>query len=305
MRTNARRVLARVSAFVRLTRPTFLAGGFVGGAFGTALAAARDRGVSPRRYALAQAAITAFHLMTHYANDYFDRAGDVGARRTPFSGGSGALVDGSLPPRVALVAARTCAACGVLAAAALVARRPVAGATAIALGTLAWCYSAPPVRLLGRGLGELDTAVVVSVLVPLCAYAAQGGRLDGRAAVATLPGAAAMFAMMIAVEYPDAAVDAASGKRNLIVRLGVRDACRLGRGAVAVSAAAVALAVGTGAPPTLAAFELLALAPGAALAAGFAEAPGVDGTSLAGRGVVFFFLVTFLATLAHAAESLG
>jgi len=305
VRANVRGVLARVSAFVRLTRPTFLAGGFVGGALGTALAARGGGPVSPRRYALAQAAITAFHLMTHYANDYFDRAGDVGAHRTPFSGGSGALVDGSLPPRVALVAARTCAGLGLLAAAMLSRQQPVAGATAVVLGALAWCYSAPPIRLLGRGLGELDTAVVVAVLVPLCAYAAQRGRFDARTIAATLPGAAAMFAMMIAVEYPDAAVDAASGKGNLVVRLGVRDACRAGRLAVGIAAAGVALMLGMGAPPALAVFELLAVAPGVALTAGFAEVPAIDGTVLAGRGVVFFFLVNFLATLAYATDLLG
>ncbi|MBD5654058.1 MAG: prenyltransferase, partial [Candidatus Eremiobacteraeota bacterium] len=211
----------RLAAFARLSRLKFLVGGFAGGALGTLVAAYDGRGIVWTAYAAAQATISAFHLMTHYANEYFDRDADGFGFRTPYSGGSGVLLDGTLPPIVALRAAQICAAAGVAGTAVLglVVREPASVALALAIGVLAWCYSAPPARLLARGLGEGTTALVVAVLVPLCAYAAQRGVPSVFAIVMTLPGACAMIAMMLAVEYPDIAADIAAGKRNLLVRL--------------------------------------------------------------------------------------
>jgi len=299
-------VLARWKPFVRLSRLKFLAGGFVGGALGTAMASYVSGRIDLGAYALAQTTITAFHLMTHYCNDYFDRACDVRSVRTPYSGGSGALVDGSLPPSVALSAALACAfaGCAGAVALALVAHAGLAAGFGLAICCLAWAYSAPPLRLLARGLGELDTALVVAILVPLCAYTAQRPALGALAVTSTLPAAAAMFAMMLAVEYPDLAADAAGGKRNLVVRAGPRRAQAYGIAATMATYAAVGLALIAGAPPALAILEALSLP----LALGYVRAlatrdgdePGAD-EAIAARGVAFFFIVAFYALLAYAA----
>ena len=104
---------ARLRAFVRLSRLKFLAGGVIGGGFGTAMAGYERGSIVWLDYALAQLTITAFHLMTHYANDYFDRHADARSVPTPYSGGSGVLVEGLLAPAVALRAALVAAAFGV------------------------------------------------------------------------------------------------------------------------------------------------------------------------------------------------
>jgi 1,4-dihydroxy-2-naphthoate octaprenyltransferase len=302
--SEAPSVTASVRAFLRLSRPRFLAGGLAGGALGTAIAAFERGTVDWRAYALAQVTICAFQLMTHFANDYFDRFGDAGANRTAFSGGSGALVDGTVRPGVALRAALLCAALGIAGAAGLaLLGLTLAAAIAIEIGLLAWCYSAPPLRLLGRGLGEATTALVVAVLVPLCAFSAQGTALDTRAIAGTLAGAAAMFAMMFGVEFPDLAVDAASGKRNLLVRLGARDGLRIAVAAVAAIYLAAAVAVACGAPALYAIALVLTLPPAAGFASELrrAETELVDAESLAGRGVALFFIVSVYGALAFAA----
>ena len=174
-----------------------MAGGLVGGGLGAAVAAHERGAFAWGSYLAAQATILAFHLMTQYANDYFDRAADAGAVRTPFSGGSGVLVDGSLRPETGLAAALVCAALGLAGCAWLAfGGESLCALLALALGFLAWAYSAPPLRLLARGLGELDAALVVAVLVPLCTYASQTPSLSPLAFATTLPGAAAMIAMM-------------------------------------------------------------------------------------------------------------
>jgi 1,4-dihydroxy-2-naphthoate octaprenyltransferase len=297
-------VLRRLRSFARLTRPAFLAGGLVGGGLGTAIAAYERGGeIDWGSYALAQLAISAFHLMTHYANDFFDRKGDALAVRTEFSGGSGVLVDGSLAPAVGLAAALLCLGTGALASAALAARGLGTTATlAILICVLAWAYSAPPFRLSSRGLGELNSALVVAILVPLCAFTAQALPLDARAVFSTLPGAAAMFVMMLAVEYPDVAADAATGKRNLVVRLGERGAKLPAYAAVTLVYGAVAVALLAGAPPTLALLELLSLPLAVDLWRALGRrSDGRDDAALAARGVAFFFFVSFFALAGYAA----
>jgi 1,4-dihydroxy-2-naphthoate octaprenyltransferase len=296
-----------LAAFVRLSRLKFLAGGLLGVALGT-LVAAYERGgrIEWSDWAWTQGAVGAFQLMTHYANDFFDREADARARRTPFSGGSGTLVDGSLAPVVALRASLASLAAGLAATAVLVANgRIAAGATLLAVAALAWAYSAPPLRLLARGLGELDTALIVAVLVPLAACLAQGTAAGPRLLASTLPGAAAMFAMMLCVEAPDTSVDAASGKRNLLVRRGRAILRGWGSAAVLASFAGVGLALAAGAPATVGLLQALSLPPGIDLGRAFGRsAAGLDpyaDAGLAARGVVFFFLVGLNGVLGYAA----
>ncbi len=294
--------MRRLQAFARLSRFKFLAGGLVGGALGAALAAHQRGGFSWPPFLLAQATIVAFHLMTHYANDYFDRDADARAVRTPFSGGSGVLVDGSLPAAAGLWAALSCAALGVLGCIGLALQGlALSAGLATAIGFLAWAYSGPPLRLLARGLGELDVALVVAVLVPLCTYASQGAELSALAFAATLPGAAAMIAMMLAVEFPDVAVDQASGKRNLIVRFGERGVLPIAYAACLAIYGGVVLAHLSGAPPALAVMEALTLPLAWQFARSLAlrtpEAPNDE--AIAGRGVALFFLVSFFGLLAY------
>ena len=244
--------------------------------------------------------------MTHYANDYFDREVDAHAKRTPFSGGSGVIPEGSLAPRVALNAALSCALAGAIAATTLLfSGRTSAACILGAVALLAWAYSAPPLRLLARGLGELDTALVVAMLVPLAAYCAQGGAPSLRMLASTLPGAAAMFAMMLGVEAPDGAVDAAFGKRNLLVRRGRSMLRRWGTAAILTAFVDVALAVGGGMPASVGLLQVLSIPPGIDLGRAFGRsAAGFDpyaDAGLAARGVVFFLLVSLNGVLGYAA----
>ncbi|HEY4394100.1 MAG TPA: prenyltransferase [Polyangia bacterium] len=221
--------MGRLIAFIKLGRPQFLLGGFVLYGLGAALAVAGGAPLHRGRYLLGQLVVTATQLMTHYANDYFDLEADR-ANRTPtrWSGGSRILPDGALPPTVALGAARLLL---LLAAAGAVLLGRRAGTTPLALAaamiSLAWSYSAPPLRLCARGLGELTTALVVTGLVPVFGYDLQAGEVAAPIFFAAALPCALQFAMLLAIEFPDAAGDAATGKRTLVVRMGALPAARL------------------------------------------------------------------------------
>lgn len=282
----------RVVAFVRLARAPFLLGGFAGFALGAAVARFDGYPLDVARYVVAQALVTAFHLMVHFANEYYDQETDALTTRTHWSGGSGVLPGGDLPPAVALRAALACAAVGIaLVAYVVLAGQFVVALLAVAVGLLGWIYSAPPARVLARGLGELDTILTVAVLVPLLGYAAFTGRIGVHALIATIPCACAMFAMMLAVEVPDAPADAATGKRTLVVRWGIARAVRIGRASTA--AAVMALFAVAGATFDSALAPLVALA--VALVALAGRAPRVSGPL---AGVAFYAATTCALALA-------
>jgi len=250
----------RVPAFVRLGRPLFLVGGFVLFALGAAIAAWQGYPIDRVRYVLGQLVVTAFQLMTHYANEYFDYDADV-ANHTPtrWSGGSRVLPAGELPQRVALEAAIVLAWIGAATSIALVVL--VGGwtlPTVVAIAVLAWEYSAPPWRLCAAGLGELTTAAVVTVLVPWLGFSIQVRHLAAAPfALAIVPLALLQFAMLVAIELPDADGDRATGKRTLVVRFGERAAARIYATATIAAFAWLPIAAALGLPPRVAAAAAL------------------------------------------------
>src|SRR5262245_10699317 len=257
--------LSRIVAFIRLGRPQFLFGGFVLFGLGAAAAARAGAAIDWRLHLLGQLAVTAFQLMTHYANDYFDYESDrLNTTPTRWSGGSRVLPAGEIPRGAALAAALVLAAVGLAAVACLAATGkvgPLGLPAFLVMGVLSWEYSAPPLRLHSTGLGEVNVALVVTTLVPLAGFYLQAPSLAGLQPLllAILPLGCLQIAMLVAIEFPDAAADAAVGKRTLVVRLGPE------RGAVtylvmlAAAYVPIPLLAWAGLPPVVAAGGLVGL----------------------------------------------
>ncbi len=204
-------------AFVRLSRPHFLLGGALMFGFGAAASGA----FTVTGYVIGQLMVTAAQVTAHYVNEHADVVPDrTVAHRTLFSGGSGVLVGGELAAAVAHRAALVTSGIAVVAAGLLATRSPMAAALGIVALVVSWAYSAPPLRLLDTGFGELATTAVVAGLVPLI-----GALSQGASPTATLWWGIALLvpvhmAMMLAFEIPDLASDAAAGKTVLAVRIG-------------------------------------------------------------------------------------
>src|SRR5260221_1719961 len=233
LRGAVRGWLARGWALVRLGRPLFLGGSFVLYALGAAVAVAHNHTIDPVLYLLGQAAVTLFQLMTHYANDYFDYEADrANITPTRWSGGSRVLVGGELPCGVALGVALLLAAAGLgvmLVLASMERTGPLALPAFVVTLVLSWEYSAPPLRLQSSGLGEVVVALVVTALVPFFGFYLQAPDLVGVRVLllAVAPLCCLQFAMLLAIEVPDAAGDRVVDKRTLVVRLGAKRATRL------------------------------------------------------------------------------
>lgn len=253
--------LARLRAFVKLGRPQFLIGGFLLFALGSTLARAQGVGINWQRYVWGQATITAAQWMTHYSNDYFDLDADrANSTPTRWSGGSRVLVSGTLAPRAAL-AASVVLGTAALIAACILAARPDSPRFVLPLAlliiVLSWCYSSPPLRLLSRGLGEVTTALVVTLLTPLLGFYVQSGALRPLLFLACFPLCCLQFSMLLTIELPDAAGDAEEGKRTLVVRCGAEWAARCAAAILVVTFGSLPILFMLGLPRRIALFAAL------------------------------------------------
>jgi 1,4-dihydroxy-2-naphthoate octaprenyltransferase len=251
-------------AFIKLGRFHFLLGGIVLHLLGVAIALYAGATLNLAALFWGQVTVTAIQLMTHYANDYFDLEADR-ANLTPthWSGGSRVLVENRLPPRAGLNAALLLA--GIAFAANLIVSIFVRPGLLTFLWfslaqALAWFYSAPPLRLHSRGVGEFVTMVLVTLLTPLTGFYLQTGEFAWLPILAVVPLCCFQFAMLLSVEFPDVEGDRRAGKYTLVVRLGPPSAARLYVALLIVAYAALPLLVHVGLPPG-AALAVLALLP--------------------------------------------
>ena len=255
--------LRNLYSFFRLGRPLFLIGGVVFHALGVSAALYQGFPLNWAALIWGQVAITATQLMTHYSNDYFDLPADrANTSATRWSGGSRVLPEGLLPAWAALAGALVFAAIALSAIVVLgvfVQPSPWTFFLPLLALLLAWEYSAPPLRLHSRGVGELTVALIVPVLTPLVGYTFQVGSPGWLPLLAAFPLACFQFCMIISVNFPDAAGDRQVDKHTLVVRLGPAGAARLYLGCLGLAYIALPVLVLLGLPPLVALAVLLPL----------------------------------------------
>lgn len=160
-----------------------------------------------------------------------------------FTGGSRVLVDGSLSLREVKVGIGV-ALLGLLASTIWLLSISAAAPAAIVavlgvLTVLAIGYTAPPLKLSYRGLGEVDVAVTHSIGVLLCGYIFLGGAgHDPTPWLLSVPILLGIMPSITLSGIPDLDADALASKRTLAVRLGFRNALRIALLFVLLSAAA-------------------------------------------------------------------
>jgi 1,4-dihydroxy-2-naphthoate octaprenyltransferase len=229
--TTARLWLLRTAAFIRLGRFMFLAGGFAMYGLGLAIAYYSGAAINWRVALWGQILVTATQLMVHYSNDYYDFEADSNNQTpTAWSGGSRILQAGILPRRTAQIAAiclALVAVIGVLLLAIIEHPGPLAVPIVLLAVALSWAYSAPPMSLHARGVGEISGVLIVSVFTPMLGYYLQTGSLSLLLLLAILPLCCLQLNMLLSVDFPDLEGDAAVNKRTLVVRLGRATVARI------------------------------------------------------------------------------
>lgn len=251
-----------VVRYLAATRPAFLSVTFVGCLLGFASAI----GSGVHFHLLIGVVTLVFALVAHAGanvlNDYYDALNGSDAnndgRIYPFTGGSRFIQNGVLT--IAKTARFGFALMALVVAAGLwLTMLTGTGLLMIGLAGLlvGWAYSAPPLRLMSRGLGEFAITAAWLLIVVGSDYVQRRG--FSFAPVAAGLGYALLVANVLYInQFPDIHADASAGKRTLVVRLGVRRA-RVGYIVIALLAYCwLILNTLTGHLPK---FALLALAP--------------------------------------------
>lgn len=253
----------KIIAFVRLGRPLHLVGGMLFNGLGMSIAHFLGASIDWTAAAWGQVAITSIQLMTHYSNDYFDQDADQAAvTPTRWASGSRVLPEGTLSPRVALVAALILAGVALLATAIVTASSASPVQTMMLLLVaifLAWSYSSPPLFLNRHGWGEVTGAVLVPILTTLVGFQLQAGQLTLLPLLAVLPLGCMQFAMLLSVNFPDAEGDATVDKRTLVVKFGRQRASQLFVGALVLAYGWLPLLIWLGLPLAVTGAVLLTL----------------------------------------------
>ena len=237
------------------------------------------------------------HLVTAFVNDAADVATDAHNRlRTPFSGGSGVIVDGLLSRSRMLTAAGLAALSSFLPASAMVFLLHAHWGVFlfVAAGLISGAgYSLPPLKVSYRGGGELLVLVAVAVGLVWAGYFVQAGPSQTPLLwLLSAPVGLAVFSLITVTQFPDRDADRKAGKRSLVIILGERKTLLLIASAVALSgiAAAAALPV-EAAPAWTGVLSVLGLPPALALAgAALKREPGPDLFDRLSRGTLMLTL---------------
>ena len=259
-----------LARYFAATRPAFLGVTLVGCLLGLAAAAADGVPLEALTAFLTLAFALVAHAGINVLNDYYDALNGSDAanaeRRFPYTGGSRFIQNGVLSLRATGVFGYALLA-AVVPAGLWLAQRSAPGLLWIGLAGLAigWAYSAPPCKLMSRGLGEAAVACGWLIVV-LGADYVQRGAFSATPLAAGLSYALHVANLLFVNQFPDVNADAAAGKRNLVVRLGPQRARWLYPAILAAACLWLAGAVLAGALPALALAALASVLPAQAAA---------------------------------------
>ncbi|WP_414197717.1 prenyltransferase [Pseudomonas sp. F1_0610] len=158
-------------------------------------------------------------------NDYYDALNGTDAVNTerifPFTGGSRFIQNGVMTEReVAVYGFSLLFAVGVIGLLLMYFVGLQLLWIGLVGGLLGWAYSAPPLSLNSRGLGEISVAIAFGILIPLGAALVQQGDLTWFPILAGIPLAALVANLLYINQFPDYKADKQAGKHHLVVRLG-------------------------------------------------------------------------------------
>lgn len=225
--------LASVGLCWRMVRPGFLVITAVACLLGLASAAYAGVELSAGRAGATLALALLAHAAANVLNDHEDARNGADAANQqglfPFTGGSRLIQTGAVQlqdmRRLALWLLALLVPGGLW-----LAYSSGAWSGLLALGLvgvfLGWAYSAPPLALMCRGLGELAVGLAWALMVVGADYV-QRGHFAALPVWASLGYGLLIANILVGNAFPDAASDALVGKRTLAVRWGWRGAARL------------------------------------------------------------------------------
>jgi 1,4-dihydroxy-2-naphthoate octaprenyltransferase len=219
------RLINPLKRYFLATRPPFLLASLVPCFVGLATASADGVSLNLFLALLTVVGAVLFHAAANVMNDYYDALNgtdDMNTERLyPFTGGSRFIQNGVLSREQTARYGFALLAAGIVVGLVLL-QQTNSGLLLIGLaGTvIAWAYSAPPLSLNSRGLGELSIATAFGVLIIVGADYVQRGAFDLSPLLVAVPYGLLTSSLLYINQFPDREADERAGKHHLVVRLG-------------------------------------------------------------------------------------
>ena len=221
--------IEKLRGWIGLSRPPFHTVGILPFILGTILAYKINSTISIEIFIIGVLGVILIMLSTYHSGEYFDYSGDILSNqmhKNKFAGGSRMLLTGKLPPAIAfwtsVIALIIAAAIGCILQFVY-----KTGPYTLLLGLLGafsgFFYSTPPIRLVKRGIGEIFIGFCYGWLPVASAYYIQTGTIHPIIHLLAIPIGLTIFNVILLNEFPDYAADSATGKRNLLSRLGKKN----------------------------------------------------------------------------------
>lgn len=230
----------QVWIYYTATRPKFLTASAGPVLVGSALGFAVTGNFSVGLFLLALLGTVLLHSGANVANDYYDHISGNDAANTnvsPFSGGRRYIQEGILSAKATLIESLILLAAGSVCGLVIVFMTNSIFILVLGLiGLLGgFFYTAGPIKLGYRTVGEPAIAFLFGILPVSGAYYLQAGRVDWCVAMPAVVVAALIFLVILINDFPDAAADAAVNKKTFVVRFGVKKCVVIYRAVLAVS----------------------------------------------------------------------
>lgn len=250
-----------VQRYLLATRPAFLTITLAGCLLGFALAPVLHWGLAALTLLLALLA----HAGVNVLNDYYDHLNGTDAANTgrlfPFTGGSRFIQNRVLTPGQTLAYGLALFAVVIAGGLWLIGQSGLGlfwiGLAGLMIG---WAYSAPPLRLNSRGLGEVCVAAGFLLIVAGSDFVQQGA-FDRMPWIAGLPYALLVTNVLYINQFPDREADRLAGKWHWVVRLEPSIAARGYWLILLMAVAGLVAAVVAGMLPALALVSLAGVLP--------------------------------------------
>jgi 1,4-dihydroxy-2-naphthoate octaprenyltransferase len=208
---------------LRLTRSQFMLASLTLFIIGASWAIILRAPFSLPRMLLGYLIILPAHLSNSFSNEYFDMEVDRLGSPTLFSGGTGTLVKQPGLRRPALWISMALISISLLLGILflILYSYPIWFLGLVVVGNLlGWFYSAPPLRLAYRGLGEVSTAFIAGFLIPGMGYMVTKGYVNSDVLLFTIPLVLYSFAFILSVEIPDMEADRLGHKKTWVAQRG-------------------------------------------------------------------------------------
>ncbi len=226
----------KMKSWATEARLPFLTASLIPVILGTAIAAATTGTFNPLFFTLAMIGGASLHLSANILNDYFDhRSGTDDINKEfvrPFSGGSRTIQLGLLTPLEVMTGGLFFLIVGTTVGLFFTWVSGWFIFAVMMIGLISvYFYTAPPLNLAARGVGEIFIGLNFGYLMTIGSYYVQTQTINAQQLAGTIAAATPVALLIAAVlyinEFPDYTADKAVGKWHLVVRLG-REKAALG-----------------------------------------------------------------------------